>query len=377
MNQETATAWATVNLTALRHNTRRLAEKARPAGLMGVVKADAYGHGVVPVARTLVSEGVEWLAVATVAEGVKLRENGLECPILVMGAMHPSWATWYVDFNLDATVASHNVAESLRSVDVPQRGLRIHLKVDTGMGRLGVNPAEVLDTVRMLEATRGIDLVGFYTHLAAADADDLTSAREQISRFDRSLDLVDLGPRLVHIANTEAIRRLPESLRQYPRSLARAGVGLYGSPVREDTREELGLRQVMTLSASVTQVKSVVAGTPISYGGRWVARKDTVIATLGIGYADGYRRILEGKAWVGIDGVRCEVAGTICMDMIMVEVRPESSSVALGSRAVLFGEGGPHVSEVAHWAQTIPYEIWTGIGARVPRVHVEEDPFSL
>jgi len=133
----------------------------------------------------------------------------------------------------------------------------------------------------------------------------------------------------------------------------------------------------MTLSASVTQVKSVVAGTPISYGGRWVARKDTVIATLGIGYADGYRRILEGKAWVGIDGVRCEVAGTICMDMIMVEVRPESSSVALGSRAVLFGEGGPHVSEVAHWAQTIPYEIWTGIGARVPRVHVEEDPFSL
>jgi len=184
---------------------------------MGVVKADAYGHGVVPVARTLVSEGVEWLAVATVAEGVKLRENGLECPILVMGAMHPSWATWYVDFNLDATVASQNVAESLRNVDVPQRGLRIHLKVDTGMGRLGVNPAEVLDTVRMLEATRGIDLVGFYTHLAAADADDLTSAREQISRFDRSLDLVDLGPRLVHIANTEAIRRLPESLRQYAR----------------------------------------------------------------------------------------------------------------------------------------------------------------
>jgi len=344
---------------------------------MGIVKADAYGHGVVPVARTLVSEGVEWLAVATVAEGVKLRENGLECPILVMGAMHPSWASWYVDFNLVATVASQNVAESLTNVDVPQRGLRIHLKVDTGMGRLGVNPVEVLDTVRMLEATRGIDLVGFYTHLAAADADDLTSAREQISQFDRSLALVDVGQRVVHIANTEAIRRLPESLQLYPRSLARAGVGLYGSPVREDTREELGLRQVMMLSAAVTQVKSVLAGTPISYGGRWVARQDTVIATLGIGYADGYRRILEGRAWVGMNGVRCEVAGTICMDMIMVEVRPESSNVGLGTRAVLFGEGGPHVSEVADWAQTIPYEIWTGIGARVPRVHVEEDPFGV
>jgi len=340
---------------------------------MGVVKADAYGHGSVRIAETLLSEGVDWLAVATIPEGAALRRSGIDCPILVMSAMQPAWIDWYVEYRLDATIASRQVVEELAGSAGPNRPIRVHLKVDTGMGRLGIEPVETATTVRQLEDIEWIHLRGIYTHLAAADADNLDSARLQVDRFSRALRDVSTEGRVVHVANTEAICRLPDSFQNYPEALVRAGVGLYGSPVREDTRKALDLRQVMTLTALVTHLKTVEAGTPISYGGRWTAPERTVIATLGIGYADGYRRILEGKAWAGFDGARCEIVGAICMDMIMAAVGQNATGVRRGSTAVLFGEGGPHVSEVARWAGTIPYEIWTGIGRRVPRIYIDAE----
>lgn len=377
MLRETATAVATIDLAALRHNARRLIQQAKPAGLMGVVKADAYGHGAVRVSEILLAEGVEWLAVATISEAASLRRHGIDCRILVMGAMQPEWARWYEEFNLDATIASKEAVEALAELPANKRRLRVHLKVDTGMGRIGIDPGETLSTVRFLEGVGGIDLVGFYTHLAAADADDLSSTRDQIERFDRSLKDVSTDDRVVHLANTEAIYRLQDSFQHYSQTLVRAGVGLYGSPVRDETREALDLRQVMMLTAAVTQVKTVTAGTPISYGGRWIAPESMVIATLGIGYADGYRRILEGKAWAGFDGARCEIVGAICMDMIMAAIKVGETKVSPGTRAVLFGNGGPHVADVAKWAQTIPYEIWTGISRRVPRIYVDADSAAI
>lgn len=371
--RETATAVATIDLTALRHNARRLVDRAGSAGLMGVVKADAYGHGAVPVAKALIAEGIEWLAVATLAEGAALRRDGITCPILVMTAMQPAWTKWYAEYDLDATIASYQVADDLAGMPAPARPVRVHVKVDTGMGRLGIHPAETASTVRRLQRIEWLRLVGVYTHLAAADADDLTSARIQIERFDEALKDVPADGLVIHVANTEAVCRLPESFEGRPAALVRTGVGLYGSPVRRDTREALDLKQVMTLSAQVTQVKTVEAGTPISYGGRWTAPERTVIATLGIGYADGYRRILEGKAWAGFGRARCEIVGAICMDMIMAAVGSDVTELRRGSTAVLFGEGGPHVSEVAEWAGTIPYEIWTGIGPRVRRKYVGGD----
>ncbi len=368
---------ATIDLAALRHNARRLIQQAKPAGLMGVVKADAYGHGAVRVSEALLAEGVEWLAVATISEAATLRRHGIDCRILVMGAMQPEWARWYEEFNLDATIASKEAAEALAELPANKRRLRVHLKVDTGMGRIGIDPAETLSTVRFLEGLDRIDLVGLYTHLAAADADDLSSARDQIERFDRALKDVSTDDRVVHVANTEAIFRLQDSFLRYPQTLVRTGVGLYGSPVRDETREALDLRQVMMLTAAVTQVKTVAAGTSISYGGRWIAPESMVVATLGIGYADGYRRILEGKAWAGIDGARCEIVGAICMDMIMAAIKVGETKVSPGTKAVLFGNGGPHVAEVAKWAQTIPYEIWTGIGRRVRRIYVDADSAAI
>lgn len=372
MAEEIATAVATIDLAAIRHNARQLMACARGAKFLGVVKADAYGHGAFRIAEALMSEGADWLGVATVREGVELRDEGLTCPILVMGAIQPSWAPVYSANDLTATVTSMDVIKGLASLKAPRLPIDLHLKLDTGMGRLGIQPGEAASATAQLERIPWINLTGFLTHLAGADMDDLSSARRQIEVFDKSLRDVDTQGRFLHIANTEAICRLPESYAGYPLSLVRAGVGLYGSPVRPDTRDALDSRQAMTLSGQVVQVKTVDTGTPVSYGGRWKASRKTVVATLGIGYADGYRRVLEGRAWVSINGEECPVVGVVCMDMVMAAVDPDVA-VSLGDRAILFGGEGPHVAEVAEWAQTIPYEIWTGIGRRVARRYVDAE----
>ncbi len=365
-----APTMAEVHLGHLRHNVRVLRARAGQAGLMGVVKADAYGHGAVPVARVLREEGVRHFAVATVPEGMALRRAGLDEPILVLSAPLPAYLPAYARHRLDVTVPSRAVAEAVAAAARQAGPLRAHVKVDTGMGRLGLPPEEAEAVVRLLEAAPGVTLAGLETHLATATDEADAFALEQLERFEPLRKTLGEAFEHVHVAHSGALFHLPQSL-AFDRALARVGIALYGlatAPPRA------GLRPLMRLSSRVVQVKTVAAGTTLSYRRTWRAARRSRIATVGAGYADGYPRLLSNRAEVGLRGRRYAVAGLVCMDMFMVNLGAPGGpgdAVGEGDEVVLFGAGGPTTFEVAQWAETITYEICCGISARVPRRYVD------
>ena len=358
---------AEVSLGAIRHNLDVFRRKAPAADVMAVVKADAYGHGATRIALALFDEGITNFAVATVPEGMRLRKAGLEGRILVLAAPLPEFLPLYPEHDLDVTVSSPEVAERMMA---PGEGpFRAHVKVDTGMGRIGVVPGDVERVVLDLERSDNVKIDGIWTHLATADDEDPAFSVEQIERFRDAIAPVQDAARRIHVANSAAALRLPESI-EFPRALMRIGIGLYGYSALVGLAEEAGLRPVMRVASRVTQLKWVDPGTTISYGRRWTASRRTRIATVGAGYADGYPRCLSNKGEVAIGSQRCPVIGTVCMDMFMVDVGT-SARVAVGDEVVLIGPEMPDAFEVAQWSGTIPYEILTGVAARVPRVYVE------
>ncbi|MDX1547407.1 MAG: alanine racemase [Rhodothermales bacterium] len=363
---------AEIDLDALRHNVRVVRERAGDAALMGVVKADAYGHGAVPVARALVAAGVGRLAVATVPEGAALRAAGIDAPLLVFAAPLPGFLPAYVRHGLEVTVPSLEAAEAVVRTAQEAGPLRVHVKVDTGMGRIGVPPAEAEAVVRRLERAPGVTLTGLWTHFATADEPGSAFPAEQLRRFEPVLRTVAEAFEHIHVANSGALFAVPESTEPLgARALARAGIALYGLLDLPAAREQL--HPMMRLVSRVMHVKTVEPGTTISYGRRWRAERRTRIATIGAGYADGYRRLLSNRAEIGLGGRRYPVAGTVCMDMFMVDLGPPEGpggAVAVGDEAVLFGQGGPSAFEVAAWAETITYEVTCGVSARVPRVYL-------
>ncbi|WP_456427733.1 alanine racemase [Rhodocaloribacter sp.] len=361
---------AEIHLAHLRHNARLLMARAGDAEVMAVVKADAYGHGAVRVARALREEGVRHFAVATAAEAVRLREAGIDEAILVFSAPLPGRLPVYARYGLDVTVSSRAVAEAVVAAARTAGPLRVHVKVDTGMGRLGLTPSETPAVVRMLERAPGVTVAGLWTHFATV-ADDFVT--EQATRFEAVVRRLG-GALPVHTANSGALLSPPEHFSLTGASLVRMGVALYGiydglSPHTD------GFRPVMRLRSHVTHLKTVGPGTTISYDRTWTAPRRTRIATVGAGYADGYPRLLSNRAEVSLHGRRFPVVGVICMDMFMIDLGPPdgpAATVDLGDPVVLFGEGGPSASEVARWAQTITYEICTGIAPRVPRLYHDE-----
>ena len=358
--------WAETDLGAVRHNLRQLAARAGGAGrVMGVVKADAYGHGATEVSRVLIEEGVELLAVATLAEADALRQSGIEARILVLAAPLDDALPAYERLRLEAVVSSPEVAQA-----VAERGaaIPVHVKVDTGMHRIGLAPNEAPDVLRQLRAA-GVPVAALWTHLATADAADPSFALEQVRRFDRVVEaLGDDAPETVHLANGPAHVRLPP-LTSRP-SLARLGGVLYGlrsDPAMHDATAEL--RPALRLAARVVHVQTVAAGESVSYGQTWTATEPTRIATLPIGYADGLPRALSNRGHVGIGGALYPIAGRVCMDMTMVSLGPAQSAppVARGDQAVVFGPGGPSAEDQAAAAGTISYELATALAPRVAR----------
>lgn len=365
---------ALIDLGALRRNYRSLQNLAGDRSVMAVVKANAYGHGLIETARVLVDEGVAYFGVGFLEEGVELRKAGVHAPILVLGGAVGYQAGLFLEYDLELTVSSialaKRVAEEVRRIG---RKARVHLKVDTGMGRIGVNWANALPFVREALLLDELEVVGIYSHLAASDEADLRYTREQVKRFREVIRRVNgLGRHIpfYHIANTGSLFQHRDSLFD----MVRLGISLYGCWSRTGGIEApVELEPVLSLMSEVVFVKRVGPGTPVSYGCTWKAPKETTIATIPIGYGDGYPRGLSNKAQVLIRGQRLAVVGRVCMDQLMVDCG--DVRVEVGDPVVLIGRQGDEritAEEVARWLDTIPYEVTTQINARVPRVFVDE-----
>ena len=367
--------WAEVDLGAIRHNASRLAALAAPGALCAVVKANGYGHGAIAVARAALEGGASWLGVALVEEGVELRDAGIEAPILVLSepaidafeevvarALTP---TIYTEAGVEA--AAKAVAAAGR-----QDRLAVHVKVDTGMHRVGAPPEAALGLADAVNRRPELRLAALWTHLAAADepGNDFTEA--QLDRFERvrtTLQRRGVLPELVHAANSAGLIAHPASRYNF----VRCGIAVYGIDPISALAGRVDLRPAMSLRARVSYVKEVPAGDRISYGLRYQFDEHSVVATVPVGYADGVPRRLSfvgGEVLVG--GRRRPIAGTVTMDQIMVDCGPDAD-VAPGDEVVLIGRQGSEHIPAQEWADrldSIAYEVVCGVGPRVPRVYV-------
>jgi Alr-MurF fusion protein len=358
-------SWLRIDLDAITANIRTL-QQAAAVPLMVVLKGDAYGHGAVLTARAAAAADAAALAVATLGEARALREAAVRMPILVLGYT-PAWQLdQALALDLDVTIFDQQMIEQLAALRAAHgRSLRVHVKVDTGMGRLGLDPAAVPAFLARLQAL-GLPAHGLYTHFAGADEADLQSAQQQLTRFNHLLEQLTaagLRPLLVHAANSAAILRLPQARFD----MVRSGLACYGIAPDHSTLLP-GMRAALSFHSEIAQLKAHPAGSPISYGGRYVTAAPSLIATIPVGYADGLRRV---PAWrcVLIGGQRAAVVGRVTMDYIMVDVS-HIPHVRSGDPVVLIGRQGDqelHVDEIAGWFETISYEILTGIMPRVPR----------
>ena len=359
---------AVVDLGALAANCREARRRAGGTVLCAVVKADAYGHGALAVSRALLGEGVGFLAVAFLEEALQLREGGIDSPILILGASHPDNADIIVANRLSQTVYA---AELALALDQAARRLgtraKIHLKIDTGMHRQGIDWEEAGRFGRFLGGLDGIDLEGAYSHFAESDSPDSGFSLLQIDRFDsalRSLAAAGATPRLAHMANSAAVLGLPRARFD----MVRPGIILYGlSPSGEPSAPE-GFEPVMSLRSEIVSLRKVAAGESLSYGRTFRAGRDSLIALLQVGYADGYPRILSNRAEVLVRGRRCPVAGRVCMDQTLIDVT-DLPGVRVGDEALLFGTRDLPAGELSILAGTIDYEMTCGISPRVPRIY--------
>jgi alanine racemase len=365
--------FAEIDLGAISKNLSLAVELAGARPILGVVKANAYGHGALPVARHLINRGVPRLGVAFLKEGIELREGGINAPILVLAGCSSEEAPEILRHRLtpvvfdEATLAAFG-REALKSGE----SAPIHIKVDTGMGRIGVRGEAILPFIEKALRTPGVRVEGVLSHFAEADIDDRRFAAEQIrimSAIREKLNRQEVRILCYHMANSAAVMELPES----HFDLVRPGLMLYGYSPFEKKRP-IPLRPALRLLTTIGALKRVGPGTPISYGRTFVTAKESLIATVPVGYADGYPRSLSNRGEMIVRGVRAPVVGRVCMDMTMIDVT-DCPEAAVGDRVTVIGEdqgAGVFADDLARWAGTIPYEILCGIGPRVPRRYREE-----
>jgi alanine racemase len=366
--------WLEIDLSAIGNNTRRIKDLVGPAvRVLASLKADGYGHGALKVARTVLHNGASMLGVATVSEATPLREAGIAAPILVFGYV-PLWQMREaVRLDLTVTLYALEAARALaRAAQALGRTVRVHVKVDTGMGRLGIRSEqldEILALIREVRALPGLELEGIFTHFAKADAEDLTHARLQLTRFQSVLQAIEaegMRPPLVHAANSAATFSLPEARFD----MVRPGIALYGLDPSPEVRLPEGFRPALSFKTQVAQVKLIPAGEGISYGCTYITERPTWIAVLPVGYADGFRRAPATWGSVLIHGQEAPIVGRVCMDQSMVDVS-HIPGVRVGDEVVLIGRQGQAAltaETVASRLGTINYEVVSEILARVPRV---------
>jgi alanine racemase len=361
--------WAEVDAAAIEHNVAALARLAAPAELCVVVKADGYGHGAVDAARAALAAGAGRLAVALPEEGAVLRAGGIDAPVLVLSEAPVGDAGVVVEHDLEPTAYTEAGIAALAGAVRAGGPLAVHLKVDTGMHRVGCVPADTLRLAKEIAAEPGLALASVWTHLAVADEPDDPFTAEQLRRYREvlaGLEAAGLDVPLRHAANSAGTIAHPDARFD----MVRCGIAAYGIPPAEGLDGDLGLRPALRLVSTVSHVKVVPAGSAVSYGLRYRVERPSVIATVPIGYADGVRRSLAavgGEVLIG--GRRRPIAGTVTMDQLMVDCG-DDDSVAVGDEVVLIGAQGDDEIPAVEWGRrlgTIGYEIVCGIGPRVPR----------
>ncbi|WP_336250283.1 alanine racemase [Stomatohabitans albus] len=362
-------AWAAVNLEQIRENIRILDAHSKAKRLCAIVKADAYGHGAPAVGKAALEAGADRLGVATILEGVELRKSGITAPILVLSEVPVSSAPVLVEYDLTPALFTQGLADAIANVvrATMQDPHPVHLKLETGMGRVGLVPEEVADAAEYLSHLPELRFEGVFSHFACADEADLTSTHRQHEIFMSSLSALrkaGIDPEIVHIANSAATLALPE----YHHDMVRPGLSIYGySPAPHI--DGLGIKPCMAITGLVNLVKAVPKGTSVSYGHTWTAKNDTVIASLPIGYADGVRRALSSTGEVWLNGRRVPIVGRVCMDQLLLDLGPNAED-AVGDQVWLLGgtDGAPDADDWAQWADTISWEILAGLGNRLERV---------
>jgi len=362
---------AEIHLDNLTHNLTEIRKQVAPAEVMCVVKADAYGHGAVEITKHLVREGVTNFAVARLAEALELREAGIEENILIFGSLFPDEIETAVLNDIQVTVTDHKDIDTIREIAVQNSiFVRVHLNIDTGMGRVGIPFDKARGAIIKMVNIDQIKLAGIYTHFATSDERDKDYAKLQLQRFrdvvDEIIEHLPCRP-VIHAANSGAILDLPEA----KFNMVRAGISLYGHYPTVETTESISLKQVMTLKTHVGLVRRIAAGSSVSYGRNFIAKKETTIAVLPIGYADGIHRAMTNNADVLIKGKLYPVVGTVTMDQIMVNVGDDV--VEVGDEAVFWGDtpqGSLQATKVAARIGTISYELCCAITKRVPRIYM-------
>jgi alanine racemase len=364
---------AEIDLRALEFNYRQIRKKVpRGTKILGVVKADAYGHGSLRVSLTLEALGIEYLGVAIPDEGIELRRGGVRTPILILGGLYSEEeGKRFLRYGLTPVVFEKESLRLLsREAKKERKRIRVHLKVDTGMGRLGVSMEDWPAFLQEVKRWREIEVEGILSHFSMADEDGGAYSKKQWEKLERAVAAAEasgLRPRYIHMANSANLAAFAFCAG----NLVRPGIMLYGSYPSPTFEKRIKLRSLMTLKTRIHFLKSVPPGSRISYGGTFVTKRESLIATLPIGYADGYNRLLSNRGEVLIRGRRAPVVGTVCMDYIMVDVS-HIASVAPDDEVVLLGKQGRGkitAEEIAAKLGTISYEVLCSVGKRVPRVY--------
>ncbi|TCU74132.1 alanine racemase [Tissierella praeacuta] len=371
--EEIRPVWAEINLDNLAHNIREVRKHTdKDALVTAVVKANGYGHGSVEISRTFLDNGADRLAVALLTEAIELRKGNITEPILILGYTPPTQYEKLLEYNIIQTIYNYEDAKILsnKAVELGKKAT-IHIKIDSGMGRIGFLPTEdsIKDIINISKLPN-IYVEGIFTHLAKADEIDKSHAMEQFEKYMKvvnNLEKHGLSIPLKHVSNSAGIIDIPK----FNLNMVRAGIMIYGFYPSEEVEKNMKLKPAMALKAKISHLKVVPKGTGISYGQIFVTEKESKIATIPIGYADGFTRMLTGKAEVAVRGKRAKIVGKICMDQCMIDVT-NIDDVKLGDEVVIFGYGldCPSADELASKLGTINYEIVCMVGRRVPRVYM-------
>ena len=369
--------WAEVDLDAIAHNIKEIRKITNPnAKIMAVVKADAYGHGFLEVAKTLLENGADRLAVAVLQEGKQLRSRGVTVPILILGASGEEAVEDLINFDITPSVSTYEFAKALSyEAERKEKVTKIHIKIDTGMSRIGFlageNNEEIVDEIIKISKLPYIGIEGIFSHFATSDEYDKSYTLLQYGRFMdvcNRLEEKGLNIPIKHICNSAGIMMYPEM----HLDMVRPGVILYGMyPSDEVDKSRLDLIPAMTLKSTITHIKEVEPGRGVSYGKEYITDKKTKIATVPIGYADGYLRKLAKHGKMIVDGVKVPIIGRICMDQCMIDVT-NVHNIDKGDEVIIFGREGVTVDDLAEWLETINYEVSCVIGKRIPRIYTKD-----